>query len=143
MALKITNESHLDHGLSQKMVEELVRRFADRNGFFIETITVPPGEKLECGLYGPVMGDPPVPESEVEYVVRGGRKGPSRLVPWVKRPTNKLTVIAGPDGDDACVLYTAFGGPSAPREPWDPGLDEAGREESKKFWAEHALTREG
>jgi hypothetical protein len=43
------------------------------------------------------------------------------------------------------ILYTAFGGPAAPREPGDPSLDgnEAGLAESKAFWAEHALSSQG
>ena len=52
-----------------------------------------------------------------------------------------MTVIGGPDGDDPCVLYTAFGGPAAPREPWDPSLDEAGWAASLAFWEAHALSR--
>ena len=39
----------------------------------------------------------------------------------------------------ACVLYTAFGGPSTPQEPGDPGCkDPAG---SAAFWREHALAK--
>jgi len=37
------------------------------------------------------------------------------------------------------VLYTAYGGPVAPREPFDRSLDEEAKAESEKFWAEHAL----
>ena len=98
---------------------------------------------LECGLHGPIAGDAPVPEDEVRYKIRGNRKNTSRVVSRPKRPTRQVTVIAGPSGDEPCVLYTAFGGPMAPREPGDvtiPNWD--GVVESRKFWAEHALTDE-
>jgi hypothetical protein len=53
-----------------------------------------------------------------------------------------VTVIGGPDDKGSVILYTAFGGPSALREPWDPGLTEEERYESQRFWSEHALSRE-
>lgn len=58
------------------------------------------------------------------------------------RQTRLLTVIAGPHEGDGCVLYTAHGGPAAPREPWDPSLndDAAALEESRAFWSVHALS---
>lgn len=63
--------------------------------------------------------------------------------------------VPGPDGETmperqtcpACggtgsttILYTAFGGPLAPREPGDPDLPAEERAESEAFWAEHALS---
>jgi hypothetical protein len=52
-----------------------------------------------------------------------------------------LTVIAGPgdDGLDGVVLYTAYGGKCAPREPGDTSLNDEQRLESQAFWSEHAL----
>ena len=39
------------------------------------------------------------------------------------------------------MLFTAFGGPLAPREPGDPDMTDAKEiAESKKFWSEHALS---
>lgn len=138
--LKILPASHVDHSLEQAHVDFILKRFGDRNGFFIETILLPDElPDLPCGLHGPVMGDAPVPDFECEMVVRGARKGPSRVCGRSPRPVRVMTVIAGPDGDEPCVLYTAFGGPQAPLEPWD-GLTPEGREESVKFWAKHALS---
>ena len=141
--MKITSDSHLDHDLTPAHVARLLERFANKTGFFIETVELsaelPP---VMCGLHGPAVGDAPVPESEVEYVVRGARLGASRVVDRAPRPTRKLTVIAGPHDDESCILYTAFGGPVAPREPFDEGLKtEAEKQASKDFWAVHALSR--
>jgi hypothetical protein len=141
--MKIAPESHLDHGLTEAHVSFVREQFADRSAFFLETIVLPDTlPALECALHGPAMGDAPVPESEVGYDSRGERAWPSRLVNRPKRPTRQLTVIAGPHGDEACVLYTAFGGPSTPREPCDPTLPEDQRAASVAFWREHALTSE-
>jgi hypothetical protein len=41
---------------------------------------------------------------------------------------------------EPCVLYTAYGGPQAPREPGDPAIkDFAEQAASEIFWSEHAL----
>lgn len=140
--LNITSESHLDHNLSDAHVAWLLERFKDRAGFFIETVTLPDdlGE-VDCGLYGPIMGDTFVPEEEVTYAVRGNRKCASRMVNRPVRKTRVLTVIAGPSNGFECVLYTSYGGPSAPREPGDSGIDSwNGIEASREFWDEHALS---
>lgn len=138
--MKLHAESHLDHGLSQAVVDHLLEKFADRSAFFIETVTLPPelGE-VPSGLYGPEAGDPPVPESDVHYALRGARTYTSRLIRRPGRTTRQVTVIAGPHDGLPCVLYTAFGGPQTPQEPGDPELPEAKREASQKFWAQHAL----
>lgn len=141
--MKITNESHLDHGLTEAHIAWLLKLFSGRDAFFIETINVPLDlPSLPCALHGPTLGDMPIPDSECSYAVRGDRPGKSRMCARVMRQTRKLTVIAGPHGDDPCILYTAFGGPSTPREPFDPSLDDAGRSESEGFWSEHALSWE-
>lgn len=137
-------DSHLDHNLTDAQIEYLLDRFADRAEFFIETIELP--EDLgtaPCALYGPTMGDDPVRDGEVTLTVRGKRKGPSRLVDRPSRPTRQVTVIAGPHDGQPCVLFTAFGGPSAPREPWElEGSDSADLARSREFWAQHALSKE-
>lgn len=138
----ITPDSHLDHGLKPAHLEYLTKRFADRTAFFIETIELPTYlPTVPCGLYGPAMGDEPVLESEVTYRVRDGRAGPTRTCTgWRRgRRTWKLTVVAGPHEGQPCVLYTAYGGPAAPREPWDPSLSPEEAAESRAFWAVHAL----
>lgn len=150
--MKITPKSHLDHGLNQEHVAWLVEHFAARSSFFLETIVLPDHlPEVECGLYGPLCGDPPVPEDMVVYKVRGTRKCASRLLAYGAflsskalasgmRMTRTLTVIAGPDADEPCVLYTSYGGPAAPREPGDPNLSSwEDVEEARAFWATHAL----
>lgn len=134
-ALEIIPESHLDHGLSQKQIDYIKEQFSDCNEFVLKTIEIP--GSVPCGLYGPLMGDPPISGDEAYDEVRGGRGWPSRLVDKPMRQTNKVTVIAGPHGDKPCVLYTAYGGPAAPQEPGDPNARDKGA--SEKFWSEHAL----
>jgi hypothetical protein len=57
------------------------------------------------------------------------------------RPTRQLTIVAGPHGDEPCVLYTAYGGPEAPREPGDPDIPgHSARDAAAVFWADHALS---
>jgi hypothetical protein len=137
-----TAASHLDHALPREVVDYLLAHFVDRSAFFIESIDLSAHlPSVECGLHGPVMGDASVPDAECSSEVRGDRGGPSRLCARPLRPCRVVTVIAGPHGGHPCVLYTVFGGPSAPREPWDPSLSDAERAESVAFWSEHALSR--
>ena len=108
--------SHLDHGLSEDHVQWILEKFGERDCFFIETVELPEGlGSLDCGLYGPLMDDAPVCEDEVVYTQRGDRPGTSRMVKRVMRKTRLVTVIAGPYGDEECILYTSFGGPQSPR----------------------------
>jgi hypothetical protein len=134
--LVILPESHMDHGLSKDVLDYIVDKYKDRAEFFIDTFTLP-GHlgQVPSGIYGPIVGDPPVEEEDVYYAKRGDRAYPSRMVPWPVRESKTITVIAGPHGNHKCVLYTAFGGPLTPREPGDPQSDA----ESEKFWSEHAL----
>lgn len=137
--MKVHKESHVDHGLTEEQLAYLVNMFADRDAFFIETVELPEHlGTVSCGLHGPVMGDAPVPETEVHYAVRGNRAGKSRLVGRAPRPTRLVSVIAGPHEEEPCILYTAFGGPVAPKEPFDAEGEE--RTRSEAFWAEHALS---
>ena len=141
--MKIVSESHLDHSLREDQIAYLLEKFADRDGFFIETIELPESlGTVPCGLHGPVMGDEPVPESEVTYAKRGDRNGESRLVNRPTRPVRQVTVIAGPHGEGKCVLYTAFGGPLANPEPFDEkaNVDPKTLRDCKEFWSEHALS---
>ena len=67
-------ESHVDHGLTAEQLQFLLDRFADREGFFIETLTLPRElGTVRCGLYGPIMGDPPISDAEVTHATRGTR----------------------------------------------------------------------
>ena len=143
MPLKISPNSHLDHGLSALHIEFLLQRFANKSGFFIETLVMPESLKsLESLIHGPSVGDLPVPESEVWYASRNNRPGKSRMCARHPRMSRIMTVIAGPRGNEPCSLYTAFGGPSAPREPFDSSLrnDVFALAESKEFWKQHALS---
>jgi hypothetical protein len=134
-------ESHLDHGVSAAHLSWILQQYALRESFFIETVNLPSHlSSLSSALVGPIMGDAPVPESDVFYTVRGARKCASRMIKRKPRETRQITVIAGPHGDNPCVLFTAYGGPSAPREPGDLSLSSF--EEivaSREFWRDHAL----
>lgn len=153
--MKIHKDSHLDHGISDAVLGNLLQRFEGRKGFFIATVELPADfGSVPCSLFGPEMGDEPVPESEVVYRKRGDRKWTSRIIEVAHpRTSRKVTVIAGPHDGEDCVLYTVYGGPQAPQEPGDlaaqieaaqlAGKSAADLEErlhtSKKFWSKHAL----
>ena len=139
--LEILPESHVDH-VDQAVLDHLVARYQNKANpdrkTIVETIELPVGMDVECGLFGPAMGDPPVSEAGVTYRPRNGRAWPSRLIAGTPRRTRKLTVVMGEYGDHELVLYTTYGGPSAPPEPSDPNKQPAS-EESLAFWCEHAL----
>lgn len=136
----LNQDTHTDH-VSPEILEWLLFKFWDKDAFFIETIDLPEGlPTIDCGLHGPIMGDDPVPEEEVTYRARGGRSWVSRVVNRPTRPTRQITVIAGPYEGDPCVMYTAFGGPSTPKEPHDPTLEPSQQGNSLVFWSEHALS---
>ena len=133
-------ESHTDH-VPREVLNWALHKFKDKDAFFAETVELPEGlPEVTCGLHGPVMGDAPVTEEEALYYSRTGREWLSRLVNRPTRVTRRLSVIGGPFGTHSCVLYTTFGGPLSPKEPQDPTLDPQNREESEKFWSEHALS---
>lgn len=139
--MKLHTKSHTDH-VSPEVVEYILNRFADRSAFFIETFELPAEiPAVACGLYGPVMGDGPIPDADCVATTRPGRGWLSRTVDRPTRPTRTVTVIAGPFENEPCVLYTAFGGPLAPKEPGDPTLSDADRPAAVEFWAQHALVR--
>lgn len=143
MSMKITKVSHTDHNLTVGQLDFIKQKFADRTAFFLETVELP--EELgtvEIALVGPATGANPVAETDVRYVIRGGRKCATRALPGnTPKPVSRfVTVIAGPHEAEECVLYTAYGGPAAPREPGDPGLKTMAEiEEARVFWAQHAL----
>lgn len=133
-------DSHVDHGLTEAQLRYLFERFAECDGFFLETITLPTElGTVPCALFGPLLGDPPIHEDEVVYARRGDRAWDSRLIDRPSRPQRQVTVIAGPHDGQPCVLYTAFGGPAAPQEPGDPGCKDPTA--SAAFWRDHALAR--
>lgn len=136
----ISRESHLDHNLTFGHLKLILETFGTSEGFSIQTLELPPGLELPCGLHGPIMGDMPVSADEVVLGHRGNRTTVSRLVVRGTRPWSTATVIMGPDDRGQTVLYTVYGGPVAPREPDDAGLSEIERLESQAFWADHALS---
>ncbi len=137
--MDITPASHLDHNLTSDHLAFIREKFGDRSAFFLETIELPDNlSSLPCNLHGPATGGAAVPEDEVHYAVRGDRKGPSRLCRREPVTVRTMTVIGGVH-EGACILFTAYGGPCAPREPWDETLSPEGRAEAQSFWAEHAL----
>jgi hypothetical protein len=139
--LAITADSHLDHGLTVAHLRHVLAHFHDRTSFFLLTLELPPElPKLLCGLYGPLMGDPPILDAEATLEPRPGRAWPSRLVDRPLRPSRLLTVVAGPHEDIPCLLYTAYAGPEAPREPGDTTLSPEARQRAQEFWATHALS---
>lgn len=141
--MKITKDSHLDHELTSDQLDHIAKKFEDRTAFFKETFNLPDELGMTItSLLGPAAGMPAISEKVVHYEVRHGRRYASRLVRISSErfATRLVTVIAGPSKGEPCVLYTAYGGPLAPREPGDPAI-ESWEEliESRKFWAEHAL----
>jgi hypothetical protein len=138
----IIPESHLDHGFTRSQIDFILERFKDRTGFFIDTILLPIDlGTVPCGLYGPSVGDEPIPEDSVQYARRPPREYVSRVVCKPLRWTRLVSVIAGPYQGKPCVLYTVFGGPVAPKELNDPNLKEEERQKSVEFWSVHALSR--
>ena len=138
--LKITSDSHTDHALTQDHLDFIVSAFADKDAFFITTLELPkslPG--LPCAIYGPIMGDSPIKDEDVSMEVRGSREEPSRMIAKEPRSSRLLTVIAGPHNDEDCILYTAYGGPCAPKEPFSCEEGSEERKKSEEFWSEHAL----
>ena len=143
------NITHADHGLAPEHLAFIQQCILDHTeqlgltGFLLTTVTMSDWlPALDCGLHGPRMGDPVVPEDDVFYHVRGSRKWASRLCDRPARPSHQMTIIAALDVSLKTVnVITAFGGPLAPKEPGDPTLmtmDEI--LESRKFWSEHALS---
>jgi hypothetical protein len=147
MTIERHKDSHVDHALTEAQLEWILSLPAEPDTVTVQTVELPLHlGTVPCALYGPAMGDDPIPESAVQYERRGNREGESRMLapyiePWSAFPTypeprqvRTVTVISGPHDGRPCVLFTAFGGPQAPREPWE---DDS--EESAAFWREHAL----
>jgi hypothetical protein len=134
MTVIIHKESHV-HAMSINL-EEVLKQFEDKKGFFIETIILDEVVGLNA-LYGPIMGDEPVLNGYDAR--REDRDYTSRMVNAPMRPTNILTIIAGPHDGHECVLYTAYPGPVSPKGLNDPSLKPEEVAEATAFWAVHAL----
>jgi len=145
--MKIIKESHLDHGLSSAHIDFIMKHWALNKSIFagqdvtpIEVELPAELENLSCGLVGPSTGFPAVPDEDATYIVRNGRKWASRMTAQQAHATRTLTYIVGQyNGEE--VLFTAYGGPCAPREPGDTSLSTMEEiTHSRKFWAQHALS---
>lgn len=150
--MKIIKESHLDHGLTPAHIDFMMKhwaQYASRCGLQERQAVTPimvelPAEleSLFCGLVGPSTGYPAVSDENdsVTYLVRKGRKWASRMIDQQPHTTRTLTYIVGQyNGEE--VLFTAYGGPLAPREPGDTSLSTMEEiTHSRNFWAEHALS---
>jgi len=72
---------------------------------------------------------------EIIFAIRKGRKNLSRFIMHSKmKPTSIVTTVLKkiPEG---YILITAYFGPKAPPEPWDPHAES----DSIPFWSKHAL----
>lgn len=80
------------------------------------------------------------PAPQMLYRANRTGKTPCYIGTEFAEPTKEVTLGIIPHIN---LLFTAFIGPSAPREPWDPALAVPGREaekaEAEKFWATHAV----
>lgn len=138
--LKVSEVSHLDHGLSPEHMAWLTAALNERiaageaEGVSVHTFTIPPSLP---GLHTALRACLP---RRGRWERRGDRAWLSRVVDKPMRWTRKCTAVVGPHEGDAHVLYTAYGGPAAPREPGDPSLTDATeRAASEAFWSHHAL----
>lgn len=98
--------------------------------------------ELPNSLIGPASGHGPVGNDhpEVYRGKRGERNYDSKMLRGKNQTTRMITAIVRPHKETGRpFLITAFGGPLAPKEPDDPTLRDEEREESKRFWSEHAL----
>jgi len=134
---------HADHGILDVHKAVISDIFEKKGEGFLATTVELPAEcpDLLSGIHGPSVGDAPVPSSEVHWATRGQRKGLSRLCHRAPRPTRLMTVIGIREGGHVKV-FTAYGGPLAPREITDATLPADAAEEACAFWAVHALSAE-
>ena len=140
------NLDHADHGICKDLVYRIIADLGPSildGNVFVKTITLPDGAPdVDCALYGPIMGDPPVEDEIVTLMSRNGREVKSRMVDAPKRPSRLVTVIGMAKPDGTVLVFTAYGGPAAPREPSDASIEtDELRAEAAAFWKDHALAR--
>ena len=138
----IIPESHVDH-VSPAVLAFVMEQCGDHNEpFNMVRLELPVEVTASCDLYGPVMGDEPITDDRVTIANRSGRDWKSRLIDLPPRPVNYITVVYG-EYKGQCVLFTVYGGPTAPPEVDDPSQKTKPifrRAESAAFWADHALS---
>jgi hypothetical protein len=128
---------HADHGLADEHLRQAERELV-RAGHGLHVLNFSVEVPVRSALYGPAAGDSPVSDGDAVMVRRGERRGLSRMVARPCRPWHSLTVVGVVELDTVHV-FTAYGGPIAPREPWDSSMTAQEQGESAEFWAEHAL----
>jgi len=134
--------THLDHGLDTdnlEAVREAAKECPDGAEVWIKTIKSPHEAPSAIHYH--------VPESEVFYARRGSRRNLSRLCARPQRMVFEVTIIAGMSQDGVTRVWTAYGGPHAPREPEDSYFvfSDAARKsseyrEAREFWSHAALS---
>jgi len=78
-------------------------------------------------------------DGDIVWARRANRASYSRFIrnrPAIPTPFISIT-LAKPN--DVWLVYTAYFGTPAPKEPTDPRIHDAEREESLVFWKSHAL----
>ncbi len=147
MTLKITTDSHTDHGLTPAQLAWAIAQAPESCPFFLRELTLPDHlGTVPSALRGPVAGDPPIDEATVTYAVRGNRDVLSRMCDLPKIASRKVVIVGG-EHEGAYILFTAYGGPSAPREVIEAErLHAAGKlsaealADARNFWCLHALS---
>jgi len=140
--LVIKEVSCIDERLSPQAIKYIQKKLNNCKGTLVKTFRLPQKfGMVESSIYGPVMGDPPIKESQVKYARIGSNKWASRVINRPIRKTSMVTVIAAPHEGDACVLHTVLAGPLVGREPNDPVMQKHPglMDEAKEFWSKHAF----
>ena len=151
---EVVQASHVDHGLNGEALNWLQRvaladlQMLPAGQVLVKSYELPKDAAavglpcaLRCQLHGPMVGEAAVSSDEASELVRAGRSYPSRICARAPSTTRLVTLIVGPHGDATQVLYTAFPGPLAEKEPGDPSLKtEDDRKRSAAFWSKHALS---
>ena len=140
----ILTEGVSDHLEAHPGILDLIPEIASR-------VTLPTdSSRLDCQIsLGRVVGQSSLINikkiglSEMTwFAIRKNRMKASRVVPDASPvDTDLASIVASPVGKDSYELVTAWFGPMAPKEPWDPDLadDPSAYEESINFWCRHAL----
>ena len=125
------------HLLAHPEIEALLPEIEER----MEGLTGPGVYQLAFpgrGLLSACVETAPItvaPTTVTTFTQRAGRTAWSRAIVAHPEPTDTVTVILG----NSERFITAWAGPQAPKEPWDPTLRREDRSHSILFWAAHAL----
>lgn len=124
--------SHIaSHGIEPDVVREVLQNInAKQRLFLVETVTL-------TEIVGVCNCVETLPDDEIVYAKRIGRTGSTRFVKNRSSvPSNQVTVALRWDkGQKRYECVTAYIGPRAEVEPFDPRADDVAIE----FWENHAL----